>query len=72
VEKKQVDRTVSRNFRGEQNNIERNSDARQTTNQTRMNQQNQWATGQGSGFRLRCFKCGEVGHWSLILANIAN
>jgi hypothetical protein len=64
--------TISRNFRGEQNNKRYNSDPRQTTNQTRTNEQNQWATGQGSGFRLRCFKCGEVGHWSLILANIAN
>jgi hypothetical protein len=72
VEKKQVDMTISRNFRGKQNNKRCNSDPRQTTNQIRMNEQNQWATGQGSGFRLRCFKCGEVGHCILILANIAN
>lgn len=72
MEKKQVDRTVSINFRGEQNNKGRNSDLRQTTNQTRTNQQNQWATRQGSGFRLRCFKCGKVVHCILILANVAN
>jgi hypothetical protein len=62
VEKQQAARTFSKKNRDEQNNKGHNSDRRQTTNQTLLNQENQQATGQGFGFRFCCFRCGEVRH----------
>jgi len=46
----------------EQTNRGRGSEPSQTTNQARPNQKDQQATSQGSIFRLRCFRCGELGY----------
>jgi len=63
VEKQQTAMTFSKKKnRDEQNNKRHSSDPRQTTNQTLLNQENQRATRQGFGFRLCCFRCGEVRH----------